>query len=94
VAYENGVLEIRMPGQPHEAVNRVLATIALTLAEELGFDFNDLGSMTMNRPQLSKGVEPDRCFYIQNAQAGGRVLDVLLWIRKSAEIKESPNSFG
>lgn len=40
VAYENGVLEIRMPGQPHEAVNRVLATIALTLAEELGFDFN------------------------------------------------------
>jgi Uma2 family endonuclease len=70
VAYENGVLEIRMPGQPHEAVNRVLATIALTLAEELGFDFNNLGSMTMNRPQLSKGVEPDRCFYIQNAQAG------------------------
>ena len=37
VAYENGVLEIRMPGQPHEAANRVLATIALTLAEEFGF---------------------------------------------------------
>lgn len=70
VAYENGVLEIRMPGQPHEAINRVLATIALTLAEEFGFEFNDLGSMTMNRPHLSKGVEPDSCFYIQNAQAG------------------------
>ncbi len=70
VAYENGVLEIRMPGQPHEAANRVLATIALTLAEEFGFEFNDLGSMTMNRPHLSKGVEPDSCFYIQNAQAG------------------------
>lgn len=70
VAYENGVLEIRMPGQPHESANRVLATIALTLAEEFGFEFNDLGSMTMNRPDLSKGVEPDSCFYIQNAQAG------------------------
>jgi len=70
VAYENGVLEIRMPGQPHESVNRVLATIALTLAEGIGFEFNDLGSMTLNRPQLSKGVEPDSCFYIQNAQAG------------------------
>ena len=70
VAYENGVLEIRMPGQPHEAANRVLATIALTLAEEFGIEFNDLGSMTMNRPELSKGVEPDSCFYIQNAQAG------------------------
>jgi Uma2 family endonuclease len=70
VAYENGVLEIRMPGQPHEATNRVLATIVLILAEEFGFEFNDLGSMTMNRPELGKGVEPDSCFYIQNAQAG------------------------
>lgn len=70
VAYENGVLEIRMPGQPHESANRVLATIALTLAEEFGFEFNDLGSITMNRPDLNKGVEPDSCFYIQNAQAG------------------------
>lgn len=70
VAYENEVLEIRMPGQLHESANRVLAAIALTLAEEFGFEFNDLGSMTMNRPDLSKGVEPDSCFYIQNAQAG------------------------
>jgi Uma2 family endonuclease len=70
IAYENGVLEIRMPGQPHESANRVLATIALTLADEFGFEFNDLGSMTMNRPDLNKGVEPDSCFYIQNAQAG------------------------
>ncbi|WP_416668451.1 Uma2 family endonuclease [Egbenema bharatensis] len=70
MAYENGALEIRMPGQPHEAANRVLATIALTLAEEFGFEFNDLGSMTLNRPEIRKGVEPDSCFYIQNAQAG------------------------
>jgi Uma2 family endonuclease len=70
VAYENGVLEIRMPGQLHESANRVLATIVLTLAEEFGFEFNDLGSMTMNCFDLKKGVEPDSCFYIQNAQAG------------------------
>jgi Uma2 family endonuclease len=70
IAYTNGVLEIRMPGQQHESINRVLAAIALTLAEELGFEFNDLGSMTLNRPELSKGLEPDSCFYIQNAQAG------------------------
>jgi len=70
VAYENGVLEIRMPGQSHESANRVLAAISLTLAEEFGFEFNDLGSMTMNRADLSKGIEPDSCFYIQNAQAG------------------------
>jgi Uma2 family endonuclease len=70
IAYDDGILEIRMPGQLHESANRVLAAIALTLAEEFGFEFNDLGSMTMNRPQLSKGIEPDSCFYIQNAQPG------------------------
>jgi len=69
-AYDNGVLEIRMPGQLHESANRVLAAIALTLAEEFGFEFNDLGSMTVNRADLAKGLEPDSCFYIQNAQAG------------------------
>jgi Uma2 family endonuclease len=70
VAYDNGTLEIRMPGQAHEAINRVLATIVMVLAEELGLDLNDLGSMTMNRSSLLKGIEPDSCFYIQNAQAG------------------------
>lgn len=70
IAYANGVLEIRMPGQHHEVLNRALAAIVLTLAEELGYDFNDLGSMTINRPELSRGLEPDSCFYIQNAQAG------------------------
>jgi Uma2 family endonuclease len=77
LAYDSGVLEIRMPGQTHEAINRVLAAIALTLAEELGFEFNDLGSMTMNRPNLSKGAEPDSCFYIQNAQAGQGLGDTI-----------------
>ncbi len=70
LAYDHGVLEIRMPGQRHESINRVLAAIVLTLADEMGFEFNDLGSMTMNRPFLRRGIEPDSCFYIQNAQAG------------------------
>jgi Uma2 family endonuclease len=70
LAYDHGELEIRMPSQRHESINRVLAAIVLTLADEMGFEFNDLGSMTMNRPFLRRGIEPDSCFYIQNAQAG------------------------
>jgi Uma2 family endonuclease len=77
IAYDNGVLEIKMPGQTHESTNRVLAAIALTLAEELGLEFNDLGSMTLNRQNLKKGIEPDSCFYIQNAQAGQGLNDTL-----------------
>lgn len=70
IAYDSGVLEIRMPGQLHEVLNQVLAAIILALAEELGSEFNNLGSMRMNRSDLDKGIEPDSCFYLQNAQAG------------------------
>jgi Uma2 family endonuclease len=70
VTYDHGVLEIRMPGPLHEVINQVLAAIILALAEELDLEFNNLGSIRMNRPDLAKGIEPDSCFYIQSAQAG------------------------
>jgi Uma2 family endonuclease len=67
-AYRQGVLEIRMPGPLHEIVNRLLAKVIFTLAEELDLDINDLGSTTLNRPDVEQGIEPDSCFYIQNAK--------------------------
>jgi Uma2 family endonuclease len=70
VAYDTGVLEIRMPGQLHEVINQVLTAIILALAEEMSLEFNNLGSMRLNRPDLAKGIEPDSCFYIQSAQVG------------------------
>jgi Uma2 family endonuclease len=70
VAYSDNVLEIRMPGQQHESINRVLSAIVLTLAEVLDLDFNNLGSTTLNRPDLVKGIEPDSCFYIRSVQSG------------------------
>jgi Uma2 family endonuclease len=70
IAYTQETLEIRMPGQLHESVNRLLAAIVMTLAEEDGYECNGLGSMTIDRPNLGKAIEPDSCFYIQNAQAG------------------------
>jgi Uma2 family endonuclease len=70
IAYNHNILEIRMPGQLHESINRVLAAIVMTLAEEFGYEFNGLGSTTLNRPLLGKAIEPDSCFYIQNAQGG------------------------
>jgi Uma2 family endonuclease len=75
LSYTNGVLDVRMPGQQHEAIHRVLAAIVMTLAEEFDFEFNNLGSTTLNRPEFSKGLEPDSCFYIQNAQAGQGLTD-------------------
>ncbi|MGB7250218.1 MAG: Uma2 family endonuclease [Phormidesmis sp.] len=70
IAYSHNILEIRMPGQLHEAINRVLAAVILTLAELMDLEFNNLGSATLNRPDLMEGIEPDSCFYIRSAQAG------------------------
>ncbi|MDC0831583.1 Uma2 family endonuclease [Geitlerinema sp. CS-897] len=63
------MLEIRMPGAFHEIVNRVLAAIVLVLAEELGLEFNNLGSTRFDSSEFAKGIEPNSCFFIQNAQA-------------------------
>ncbi len=37
---------------------------------ELGVEANDFGSVTLNRQSLDRGIEPDSCFYIQNATRG------------------------
>ena len=66
--YNGGILEIRMPSKLHEIVNRLISKIIFTLAEEYGFDCRDLGSTTWNREDFAQGVEPDSCFYIQNAE--------------------------
>ncbi|MEA5465557.1 hypothetical protein [Leptothoe sp. PORK10 BA2] len=66
LTYSNEIVEIRTPGQLHEVINRLLAAIILTLADSLDLVFNNLGSTTFNRADLTEGIEPDSCFYIQN----------------------------
>jgi Uma2 family endonuclease len=67
ISYGRGVLEIKMPSKLHEIINRLLAKIIFTLAEELNLEIVDLGSTTLSRQDLDQGIEPDTCFYIQNA---------------------------
>ena len=67
LVYDRGVLEIRMPSDIHEAINRLLARIVGVLAEELDLPLKEFGSVTLNRSDLKKGAEPDSCFYVQNA---------------------------
>jgi Uma2 family endonuclease len=67
--YDSGALEIMVLSARHERPNRVLATLVEVLAEELGIDLDRLGSITLKRPDLLKGFEPDSCFYIQHVTA-------------------------
>lgn len=77
IAYAGGELEVRMPGVLHELLSRVLAAVVATLAEELGLEFNDFGSAGLEDSSSQSAVEPDGCFYLQNAQQGqGFAVDI------------------
>lgn len=67
LTYDEGTLEIKMPSKLHEIINRLLGLIITALVEELNLSIKGYGSTTLNREDLQKGVEPDSCFYIQNA---------------------------
>lgn len=67
IAYNQGVLTIKVPSKLHEIVNRLLARIAATITEETDLEIINIGSTTLEREDLAKGAEPDTGFYIQNA---------------------------
>lgn len=66
VAYYQGTLDIMSPLAIHERPHRIIADIVKTILDSQGRDWEDFGSTTFKRPVIA-GVEPDTCFYIQNA---------------------------
>jgi len=64
--YDQGRLEIVTLSGKHELSTSVLAAIAELVAEERGVEFRNLRSVTLRRPDLERGLEPDSCFYLQN----------------------------
>ncbi|MBD1939652.1 Uma2 family endonuclease [Microcoleus sp. FACHB-68] len=69
IAYYQGTLEIMSPLALQERSHRIIAYILTTILDAQGQDWEDFGSTTLKQPDIA-GVEPDTCFYIQNA---GRV---------------------
>ncbi len=66
LAYYQGILEFTTPLFAHEQSNRLIERVVNTLVEEQGIECTPAGSMTIKRPDLVAGKEPDSCFYIQN----------------------------
>jgi Uma2 family endonuclease len=73
ITYDRGRLELMTLSPQHERIEGILARFFWILSEELGVPIADLGSMTMRRRRKRRGLEADRCFYIQNEpQVRGR----------------------
>src|SRR4051794_16559865 len=69
LTYDTGRLEIMSPSTLHERVKTVLGRLIEAYADEMGILIEGLGSTTFDREDLQKGLEPDECYYVQNASA-------------------------
>ncbi|MEZ4629616.1 MAG: Uma2 family endonuclease [Deinococcales bacterium] len=67
LAYHQGILDIFMPSEMHEIIKAFRGSGLSAAALELNMPFKATGSITFNREDLSRGVEPDASFYFQNA---------------------------
>ncbi|ACK64195.1 protein of unknown function DUF820 [Rippkaea orientalis PCC 8801] len=66
LTYDQGILEIMTPLPEHEINKGFLGRLVQTTTEVLGLEILSLGSTTLSRKDLEKGIEPDECFYITN----------------------------
>jgi Uma2 family endonuclease len=78
LTYDRGELEIMSPLYQHDSDGRMLGRLVVILTEELGLPLKSGGSVTLRRRRRRRGLEPDECFWIANAQhlAGRRRLDL------------------
>ena len=66
IAYDQGILEIMVPYEQHEEPKILIAEFVTAIADDLEIEIRQLGSLTLEREDLTRAVEPDTCFYIQN----------------------------
>ncbi len=68
IAYIKGTLEIMSPLPIHERPHRIIGDIVKVLLDIQERDWEDFGSTTFRKKAKKAGLEPDTCFYIQNAE--------------------------
>lgn len=78
VSYDRGKLEIMTPLPEHEEYARFIDLLVYVMAEELDLKLQSYGSATWKRRRLARGVEPDACYYVANADRviGKREIDL------------------
>ncbi len=76
LTFDRGTLEIMVPLPEHEYFKSAIADLIAQLAEELGIEYERLGSTTWKHKGGMAGAQPDECFYIQNLDAIRGRLDI------------------
>ena len=67
INYCNGTLELMSPLPAHERPHRIIGYIVTAILDAQRREWEDFGSTTFKKSKRA-GLEPDTCFYIQNAE--------------------------
>lgn len=71
ISYSDGTLQIMTLSQQHEQYSMLLQRIVSLLSSSRRIRILFYGSTTIRKKKKQKGVEPDGCFYVQNARLVG-----------------------
>jgi len=69
MTYDHGVLILMAPSRRHERIAEILGRLVFAWTEDRQIACLSGGSTTMKSRLLDRGLEPDKCFYIQNESA-------------------------
>jgi Uma2 family endonuclease len=68
MTFDSGELEIMSPSFQHESAKGLLSQMVRTLASDGGISYASGGSTTFRLKEMKKGLEPDQCFWLANAE--------------------------
>jgi Uma2 family endonuclease len=66
LTYDRGNLELMTLSLGHERYGSLLGRMIETLTMELGLPLQSAGSTTLDREDLDRGLEADRCYYLEH----------------------------
>ena len=67
LSYDRGRLTVMSPSTEHEDYKDSIYSMVRVMSLELGVPLETRGTATFKSKLLRKGLEPDACFYVQNA---------------------------
>jgi Uma2 family endonuclease len=77
LTYDRGDLELMVPSLDHERYKSLLGRLIETLTLELDLPCDAAGSTTWRKQLEDRGLEPDECYYLANAErVAGRKIDL------------------
>lgn len=68
ITYDRGDAELMSPLIHHEHFKKLIARLIETMTVELNLPCEGAGSTTFRKPLEDRGLEPDECYYIANAE--------------------------